>query len=253
MTWHRIWVIALLALGCGVYVESQAADSVDLSTLRPLQLLQLLKEGDGIGFSVGESRSGWVREEDVPALMELLDSTEACLPLVHNKSSTIPRRSTIGQEAALMVKGYRRGSYPPELHARPVSPEERTELMDWWAARCPRVDAVKTMPFRDERGVDAAYDKLRFEGACEGGLLDALSDSRKMADPRQAPPYGGFAVADAALFILLQRRSIDVEQVLPDEVAARVKDRGVYAYFEYVATPDGRRDIVDRVERLVAK
>ena len=246
-------LLGSLALGFAVHVQCQAADSVDLSTLTPLKLLQLLKEGDGFGFGVAESRIGWVREEDVPALMELIDSTEACLPVVHEWTSSIPPRSTIGQEAAMMVRGFRTGRYPPELYARPVSPEQRTELMDWWAARCPRVDAVKTMPFRDERGIDAAYDKLRFEGACEGGLLDALHDSRKMADPRQAPPYEGFSIADAALFILLERRSIELEQVLPDEVAARIKDRGVYAYFDYVATPKGRRDVVDRVERLVAR
>lgn len=134
--------------------------------------MQLLKEGDGTGFGVAESRICWVKEEDVPALMQLLD---------------------------------------------------------------------------------AAYDKLRFDGACEGGLLDALGDTREMTDPRQAPPYDGFTIADAALFILLERRSIGLDQVLPRDMAARIEDRGVYAYFEYVTTPEGRRDVVERVERLVAK
>lgn len=248
-------LFASLALGCGVQVECRAADS-DLAKLTPLQLLELLKEPSQAGFPVfviSEPLEDWVREEHLPALMELLDSKEECTPVMLAISSTMPRHSTIGQEAAFMVHGFRAGRYPPALYSGHPSLASKEELLSWWTARCPRVDAIRTMPFRDERGVDAASDQLRFNDACERDLLASLDDEHRMADPRQMPPDERFTVADAALFILLDRRSLAIEQVLPDDVAARLKDQGIYAYFDYVATPEGRSDIVDRAKRLVVK
>lgn len=116
---------------------------------------------------VAKSVPGWVKEEHLPTLIELLDSPTECLPVVHEKSSTLPSRSTIGQEAAFLVQGFRAGRYPPALFAE-KSGVTKQELRDWWAgARCPFVAAINTMPFRGERGVDAAYDRLRFDDACE--------------------------------------------------------------------------------------
>ena len=118
---------------------------------------------------------------------------------------------------------------------------------------CPSVAEIKTMPFHDERGVDAAYDRLRFDAACEAVLIEALDNTQKMPDPRQMPTDARFAVSDAALFILMERRSLEIEQVLPDDVAARLKDRGIYAYFDYVARPAGRTAVVDRLRQPVRK
>jgi hypothetical protein len=107
------------------------------------------------------------------------------------------------------------------------------------------------MPFRDERGLDVAYDRLRFDDPCETVLIESLGNLQKMRDPRQTPPDERFVVGDAALFILLWRRSWDIEQVLPHEVSAQLKDQGIAAYFDYVATPAGRRAVAARVERLI--
>ncbi|HKS58137.1 MAG TPA: hypothetical protein VJS12_22770 [Steroidobacteraceae bacterium] len=248
-----VYLVVLSLLGAAR--ASCAADSVDLALLSPPQLLEVLEgrntEG-GMAF-VAASRRGWVKEEHLPALMELLDSPTECLPVMHEKSSTIPRRSTIGQEAAFMVEGYRAGTYPPA----PIAEKSRVtkeELRDWWAGpHCPLVGAINTIPFRGERGADAAYDRLRFDDACERVLFDSLDDAQRMPDPRQMPPEHRFTVADAALFILLQRRSIDVDQLLPPDVAARMQERGIEAYFDYVATPSGRSAIVDRVRYQFAQ
>ena len=121
------------------------------------------------------------------------------------------------------------------------------------AVACPRVESIKTMPFRGDRGVDPAYDRLRFDGACEGVLVASLSDTQKMADPRQMPPDERFVVSDAALFILLERHGISVESVLPAEVAMRLKSRGILAYFDYVASPAGRDQVISRAKLQVGK
>lgn len=119
------------------------------------------------------------------------------------------------------------------------------------AMACPSVESIKTMPFRDERGVDGAYDRLRFDDSCEEMLISALSSTQKMADPRQMPPDERFVVADAALFVLLERRGIEVEAVVPEEVSKRMESQGIYAYFDYVASPAGRDRVTSKVRQLV--
>jgi hypothetical protein len=73
------------------------------------------------------------------------------------------------------------------------------------------------MPFREERGVDPSYDRLRLDDACEVVLIRSLDNVEKMADPRQMPPDQRFA------------------------------------YFDYVATPGGRGSVVSRVRQLTDK
>lgn len=119
------------------------------------------------------------------------------------------------------------------------------------AANCPDVESIKTIPFRGERGVDPSFDRLRFDDACEAVLIRSLDNMKKMADPRQMPPDPRFVVGDAALFILLDRKGLAVEAVVPPDVAQRMKGQGIYAYFDYVATPSGRGSVVSRVKRLV--
>ena len=118
---------------------------------------------------------------------------------------------------------------------------------------CPDVGSIKTIPFHGARAADAAYDRLRFEAACEVVLIQSLENLDSMPDPRQAPPEARFVVSEAALFILLDRRGIDVEAVVPEEVARKMETQGIYAYFDYVATPKGRAWVISRTGELTGK
>jgi hypothetical protein len=118
---------------------------------------------------------------------------------------------------------------------------------------CPLVASVKTMPMKETAGVDASYDKLVYDDRCEPTLMQALYDLTKMRDPRQAPFDSRFVVSDAAVFILLRRRNLNLESILPADVAGRLEERGVYAYFDYVETTAGRQFVIARVHELVGK
>ncbi|MBI1212272.1 MAG: hypothetical protein GC190_12470 [Alphaproteobacteria bacterium] len=117
---------------------------------------------------------------------------------------------------------------------------------------CPPVSSIHTMPFRGERGEDAAYDKLRFDVRCETTLLRALGSTKPMHDPRQMPIDERFVEGDAALLILIERHNLHVEQVLPESWAARWKEDGMYAYFDYVSTKEGRADVTRRLKSSLA-
>jgi hypothetical protein len=67
-----------------------------------------------------------------------------------------------------------------------------------------------------------------------------------MPDPRQAPTYDGVVVGDVAFWILVEIARVDFTAMLPEDVAERFKERGVYAYFEYVALPFNRAELQQR-------
>lgn len=79
----------------------------------PMELIAYLKTGHGL--TIREERSDWVREEHIPALMQIMDSQERCEAVMLSISSHIPLSSTVGQEARFIITGYFRGKYPPGL------------------------------------------------------------------------------------------------------------------------------------------
>src|SRR5215510_10243605 len=89
---------------------------------------------------------------------------------------------------------------------------------------CRDLQALRLMPFKGETVDDPVYNSL-------------------MAAPRKAPTYNGFAVGDAATMMLGRITGVPFDSVLPPEVLARWKDQGVYAYFEFVETAEGRHTI----------
>lgn len=106
----------------------------ELGRLDPVQFLNLLKSRAGKpGWMVIQQPVyGWVRAEHIPKLIALLNSNEPCRPVVMANASMLPENSTVGQEAAMMIAGYRDGFYP----SVPTSSDQRVgtpaELTAWW-------------------------------------------------------------------------------------------------------------------------
>ena len=53
-------------------------------------------------------------------------------PVVDARSPIMPPTSTVADEAAFMIDGYRTGMYPPGLSARQLTNEKRNEITAWW-------------------------------------------------------------------------------------------------------------------------
>ena len=82
-------------------------------------------------FLVVFSNTISLAEEDI----KLLDSSEPCANVQNPLSSYIdPERSTVGNEAAYLIEGFRHDRYPPRLNStRP--PCDIEEIKKWWAER----------------------------------------------------------------------------------------------------------------------
>ena len=119
-------------------------------------------------------------------------------------------------------------------------------------AGCDSISKIKTMTFKNGEIEDQAYKNLIKKGSmivpC---LIDKMSDTEKMQDPRKAPPYPGFVIGDAAFFIISDILDISIEELLPEKVKDAYKSEGAYAYFEYVEKNSNRRKLMDILRRKI--
>jgi hypothetical protein len=109
---------------------------------------------------------------------------------------------------------------------------------------CERLQELRQMPFKSEPVDDPIYNGLIKEGSkAVQCLIERISDTALMPDPRKAPPVPGFAVGDAAVVMLARITKVSVLACLPEEVASKWSDQGMYAYFDYVSSPENRKDL----------
>jgi len=101
----------------------------------PLDLLEILKSRDKPTMLPPGIPSCWISESDLPALFNLLDSNEPCAGVINMLSSRIDTsHSTVGNQAAYLIEGFRKGRYPPGLLT--TEPYRgMKELKSWWRDR----------------------------------------------------------------------------------------------------------------------
>jgi hypothetical protein len=106
---------------------------------------------------------------------------------------------------------------------------------------CDKVSEIKLLPFKGERVDDTAYNSLIKAGeAAIPCLIERVTDTKKMRDPRQAPTYSDVRAGDVAYFVLIRLANIEFVEMLPERVQEKYKTEGVYAYFDYVRKKQNR-------------
>lgn len=92
------------------------ADPFEWQNKGPLDFLSYLASKrchDFCFYTIWGKHHNWIKEEDLPGLMLLLFSQTSCDNIKVAESSYIDSKpSTIGNEAALLIKGFREGQYP---------------------------------------------------------------------------------------------------------------------------------------------
>ncbi len=119
---------------------------------------------------------------------------------------------------------------------------------------CKRLSEVKQVPFKGESINDEAYNDIVSRGkAVIPCLIREITNTTRMKDPRSAPTYPDFRVGDLAFFLLVDITKIPFEQMLPYSVKFKIKDEGVYAYFEYVEHLNNRKALQNKWRAWWAK
>lgn len=133
------------------------------------------------------------------------------------------------------------------------SPTVDPELLKAQPAElCDRLAEIKKLPYRDPSDTDAIYEALIAKGEqAYPCLVERITDSKKMPDPREAPVWQHYAVGDTAVFILVRSVSGDNDsleeklllEMLPKKYREEWKTNGVYAYFNYVSEHKNRKEL----------
>lgn len=127
----------------------------------------------------------------------------------------------------------------PQATASPVAADAE-EL-------CERLAELKVIPYwPGEVAGDPIYDGLVNAGnGAIPCLVNKITDTTLMDDPRTAPKIQDFTVGDAAVFMLLYitEEPWQPETMFPPKFAELWKTEGVYAYFEFVKKPENRKKI----------
>ena len=110
------------------YFDCDAYSPLDF--LQYLQLKQQELPDGAIGSVAIFPGPSWIKEEHLTSLADSLDSRALCIHVASIAASTIPRQpSTVGQEAAFLMEGFRQGKYPPALVSDSV---DIADVRTWW-------------------------------------------------------------------------------------------------------------------------
>jgi hypothetical protein len=132
---HSIATIFLTIAMClpGAGQSSDRLVEFDFAKKNSLDFLEYLKKIPITPiYSFEQPLVDWVKEEHIPALVALLDSQEKSMSVSLMASSHLRIKSTVGDEAAFLIAGYRAGKYPPGLNSRKLTQAEKNEIREWW-------------------------------------------------------------------------------------------------------------------------
>lgn len=120
---------------------------------------------------------------------------------------------------------------------------------------CDRIAHIQQMPAKPGMTVDdPVYNRLLELGmAASGCLIDQVGNNSIMNNPSTAPSGSQVAVGDVAFFVWLDVSGAPLEELLPPEVVAKLEERGIFAYYAYVAVPGKRRELQTRMREWVER
>lgn len=115
---------------------------------------------------------------------------------------------------------------------------------------CAGVRDIRYLPVKaGQTGLDAAYDALwQRRDAANACLVELVASDERMTDPRDEPTKSGnFRVGDLAFFLLLDFYDVPLESFVPAAVASNYTSDGVTAYFDWIAQPGSRVELLASV------
>ena len=121
-------------------------------------------------------------------------------------------------------------------------------------ALCNRIAEIKQLTDRVESGVDATYDALVKAGeAIVPCLIEKITDTKIMPDPRCPTISGATKVGDVAYFVLVRITKIGFVEFLPADVQQKSKTEGVYAYHDYIERKGKRKQLQSKLREWYRK
>lgn len=119
---------------------------------------------------------------------------------------------------------------------------------------CDQLKFVRVIPFKGESVEDDIYNGLISQGMlvvpC---LIDNITNTNIMTDPRKMTPYSDFREGDLAVFILLDITSQKIEDFLPAKEKEKFTTEGIWIYFDYVSSNENRKELQNKWKNWLEK
>jgi hypothetical protein len=113
---------------------------------------------------------------------------------------------------------------------------------------CDRLSEIREMPFKNEKVDDEVYNGLLKMGSTAiPCLINKLTDTTRMRDPRKTVPYSYLTVGDVAFFVILDISGEPIERFLPERIWKEYEEQGIYAYFRFVENSENRKLLQDNL------
>ena len=115
---------------------------------------------------------------------------------------------------------------------------------------CGQLKFIQTIPFKGEQINDYVYNGLIKQGLSVAPcLIDNITNTNIMIDPRQMASYINFREGDLAVFILLDITNEKLKNFLPDKEKEKFITEGIWVYFDYVAKNKNRIELQNKWKR----
>lgn len=134
---------------------------------------------------------------------------------------------------------------PPSADDRAVSQEAaKRRAQELGVGPCDDITKIRTLPFRDELGQDAQFDRMvvNFDGyrTC---LVGKITDGTPVPDPSSGPKRHSYAVGNLAYDVIASAGVLAYETCLPAEISDRWKAVGAQALVEWTAIAGNREKL----------
>jgi len=97
-------------------------------------------------------------------------------------------------------------------------------------------------------GIDAAYDAIVGAGeTVVPCLIQQVTNTTRMSDPRCPPLSDRITVGDVAYFLIADITKLDFIELLPPDVQRKYKTDGAYAYESYIRRKGARSQLQSRL------
>lgn len=133
----RFSLMVILFLCSATACSNSSENSIDsrqvqLDEHSPRELLAIMsEEGRGHIFVLKQQES-WVNQEDIPFLVQELESDRGSMSVSLLESSYLDDgRSSIAAEAYFMLLGYKHGVYPPAPNSTRHQLDSKADLLSW--------------------------------------------------------------------------------------------------------------------------
>lgn len=114
----------------------EASKELEWSGATPMDFLNLLKKYRHSVVVIDPGKTppqGWIKQEHVAQLMQVIGSIEAAAPVILRTSPYMPPgESTVGNEAMFLIEGFRKKSYPPLEASVYYFKPNQAEYRRWW-------------------------------------------------------------------------------------------------------------------------